>query len=158
MPVEALKPSPAPSLYTSLRVSDVDRASTFYQKLGFRQTFVIPDKANTALLCFLQYGNHHLIVGKLQGLPYPDTPRERAIQLGPRGLGVKLAFNVTDLNQAYQLCREEHCEITMEPMEEFWGDRIFTCLDPFGYELQIHQRVTTMSEAEILKAGQAAWL
>ncbi len=158
MQVEKEKLVFAPSLYTSLRVSDVERAREFYQKLGFKQTFALWGHQNETVLCFLQYGSHPLILGKLTGLPYPETAREKAIQQGPRGLGVKVAFNVPDLDLVYRLCQEEHCEIMMEPMEEVWGERIFTCLDPSGYELQLHQQTKVMTEAELTKAYRDAWL
>ncbi len=148
-----------PFMYTAFRVSDVDKAIAFYEKFGFKTTYTVPGDSNETLICFLQYGGHTLILARLKGLPYPLTPREIAIQEGPRGLGTKISFNVEDLDLAYQLCKTEQCEITMEPMEELWGDRIFTCLDPFGYELQIHQNIKKpMSEAELTKAYQSAWL
>ncbi|MDD3771803.1 MAG: VOC family protein [Weeksellaceae bacterium] len=148
-----------PFMHTAFRVSDVDRAIEFYGKFGFKNTYSVPGELNETLICFLEYGGHILIVARLKGLPYPMTPRESAIQEGPRGLGTKISFNVADLDFAYELCISEKCEITMEPMEELWGDRIFTCLDPFGYELQIHQNVKKyMNEDDLTKAYQSVWL
>lgn len=145
-------------MYTALRVSDVDRAIEFYSAFGFTNSYHVPGESNKTLICFLEYGGHTLIVARLQGLPYPPTPRELAIQEGPRGLGAKISFNVPDLAKAYDYCKKQNCEITMEPMDELWGDRIFTCLDPFGYELQIHQNIKKqVSEEELTKAYQTEW-
>jgi uncharacterized glyoxalase superfamily protein PhnB len=148
-----------PFMYTAFRVNDVDKAIEFYGKFGFKNTYSIPGESNKTLISFLEYGGHILIVARLEGLPYPMTNREIAIQEGPRGLGTKISFNVIDLDAAYKLCISEKCEITMEPMDELWGDRIFTCLDPFGYELQIHQKIKkSMSEKDLTKAYQSGWL
>jgi uncharacterized glyoxalase superfamily protein PhnB len=148
-----------PFMHTALRVTDVDKAIEFYGKFGFKNTYSVPGESNETLISFLDYGGHTLIVARLRGLPYPMTPREIAIQEGPRGLGAKISFNVRDLDSAYELCISEKCEITMEPMEELWGDRIFTCLDSFGYELQIHQNTKKyMNTDDLTKAYQKDWL
>ncbi len=148
-----------PFMYTAFRVSDVDQAIAFYEKFGFTNTYSVEGSNKQTLLCFLAYGGYILIVARLQGLPYPLTARERAIQQGPRGLGTKLSFNVVDFQSAYQWCMHNKCEITIEPVEELWGDLIFTCLDPFGYELQIHQQLKKpMDLAELTKAYQVAWV
>ncbi len=66
---------------------------------------------------------------------------------------------MVDLNLAYEWCTHNKCEITMEPVEELWGDLIFTCLDPFEYELQIHQQIKkSMQKANLTKAYQSAWV
>ena len=148
-----------PFMHTALRVSDVNKAIEFYGKFGFKNTYSVSGESSETLICFLEYGGHTLIVARLKGLPYPMTPREIAIQEGPRGLGTKISFNVLDLNIAYEICTSEKCEITMEPMEELWGDKIFTCLDPFGYELQIHQNIKKyMNEEDLTKAYQSSWI
>jgi len=66
-----------------------------------------------------------------------DARRERRIQRGPRGLGVVIGLEVEDLDATYAYCTGSGCEITCEPMDEAWGVRLFSCLDPFGYEWEM---------------------
>jgi uncharacterized glyoxalase superfamily protein PhnB len=45
-----------------------------------------------------------------------------------------VGLRVDDLDATYAYCTGHDCPITCEPMDEAWGERIFSCLDPFGYE------------------------
>jgi uncharacterized glyoxalase superfamily protein PhnB len=49
------------------------------------------------------------------------------------------------------------CQITAEPVQEFWGDRTFSCLDPFGYEWQFTQTAKRMTFDQLAQAAKAAW-
>jgi uncharacterized glyoxalase superfamily protein PhnB len=143
-----------------LRVRNVREASKFYQSLGFSQVGEVPEDAGDGddiVLSFLAYGRSMLLISAIEGLPYPDTARERSIRTGPRGLGVKVALTVQDLDAAYSTFKASGCEITTEPMEEFWGVRLFTALDPEGYEWQITQTIVEISPEEGAKAAKEAW-
>ena len=74
-----------------------------------------------------------------------------------RGLGVKLNLRVADLASAYRSCRAAGCTITSEPREEFWGERVFTFLDPFGYEWELAELVVPLSPQQMAEAGATAW-
>jgi hypothetical protein len=47
---------------------------------------------------------------------------------------VVIGLEVGALDAAYAYCVENGCVITCEPLEEAWGERLFTCIDPFGYQ------------------------
>jgi uncharacterized glyoxalase superfamily protein PhnB len=121
-------------LRLGLRVGDVPAAISFYGGLGFEQEGVVPGPNGEPVMAILARGSMNLIADALEGMPFPDSERERAIQRGPRGLGVVIGLPVEDLDRAYAYCVSEGCEITSEPTDEAWGERVFTCLDPFGYE------------------------
>ena len=147
-------------LMVGLRVSDVQEASDFYRSIGFKQVGTIPGEPagdDNILMSFLAFGNSMLLVSALEGPPYPDTERERNIKVGPRGLGVKIALSVPDLDAIYALFKDRGCEITTEPMEEFWGVTLFTALDPAGYEWQITQTIKEMTPEEGANAAKQAW-
>lgn len=148
---------PYAPLMVGLRVSDAQEASDFYQSIGFKQVGTIPDGDGNTLVSFLAYGNSMLLVSAIEGPPYPDTERERNIKAGPRGLGVKIALSVPDLDTIYAFFKGRGCEITTEPMEEFWGVRLFTAVDPAGYEWQITQTIKEMTPEEGADAAKAAW-
>jgi uncharacterized glyoxalase superfamily protein PhnB len=122
------------SFRVGLRVGDVPAAMNFYGGLGFAEVGVVSDPEDRPVLAILQRGAINLIVDALVGMPFQDSPRERQIQRGPRGLGVVIGLGVIDLDATYAYCTSSGCEITCEPMDEAWGERVFSCLDPFGYE------------------------
>ena len=140
-----------------LRVASVPAAVTFYEGLGFEQTGVVPDPDGNPVLAILRQGTVGLVVDALVGLPFPDTERERQIQSGPRGLGVVIGLEVADLDATYAYCIGAGCEITCEPMDEAWGERLFTCVDPFGYEWEFVVPIPGVEQAEGTEAVQAQW-
>ena len=71
----------------------------------------------------------------------PRLRRERQVQAGPRGLGVAIGLGVDDLDATYQYCRAAGSDITSEPSDEAWGDRVFECIDPFGYLWEFSQPI-----------------
>jgi uncharacterized glyoxalase superfamily protein PhnB len=145
------------SFRVGLRVSDVPEAITFFGGLGFEVEGVVPNPDDHPVLAILRRGEANLVLDALVGLPFPDTPRERQIQSGPRGLGVVFGLEVEDLDAAYAYCRAAGCEITCEPMDEAWGERLFTCLDPFGYEWEFFLPITEMEPGNGTAATRASW-
>jgi len=148
---------PDAPLMIGIRVHNVEESMDFYQGIGFKEHMRIPDEDGKLLMCILSYGSSVIEVGILDGLPNPDTERERSVKQGPRGLGVKIGLTVPDLNAIYDFFKDRNCVITTEPMDEFWGDRLFTAIDPFGYEWQITQIVKEMTPHEQEEAGKKAW-
>jgi uncharacterized glyoxalase superfamily protein PhnB len=141
----------------SLRVPDVDAASRFYGGLGFESEGVVPDPDGRPVLASLRRGPVYLILDALVGLPFPDSERERSIRRGPRGLGVVVGIGVDDLEAAYAYCTGGGCEITCEPMDEAWGERVFTCLDPFGYELEFFTPLPAGPPEDPTAAVRESW-
>jgi uncharacterized glyoxalase superfamily protein PhnB len=99
----------------------------------------------------------NLIVDALVGMPFADTERERKTRVGPRGLGVAIGLGVDDLDSTLAYCRAAGCTITSEPMDEAWGERVFECVDPFGYQWEFSQPVAEATTGDGLAAVQAAW-
>jgi uncharacterized glyoxalase superfamily protein PhnB len=145
------------SIRVGLRVDDVPAAVEFYRGLGFEQVGSVPDPDGEPVLAILKRGDANLIVDALVGLPFPDTQRERQIQRGPRGLGLVIGLEVDDLGATYAYCTETRCEITCEPMDEPWGERLFTCLDPFGYEWKFSVPIPGTDGAEGTEATRESW-
>src|SRR5688572_25064958 len=141
-----------------LRVTDVQRALEFYQSIGFKPVMTAPNERGEPVFCAMSYGSSFLVFDGVEtDLPMPDTQRERATRQGPRGLGVKIGIETPDIEPIYQHFRATGCEITCEPMEEFWCERLFTALDPFGYEWQFTQGSKTMSVEEQAEAARLQW-
>jgi uncharacterized glyoxalase superfamily protein PhnB len=75
----------------------------------------------------------------------------------PRGLGVAVGLSVDDLDATFAYCTEAGCEITCEPMEEAWGDRVFECIDPYGYQWEFSQPIEGASATHGLEAVRTSW-
>jgi uncharacterized glyoxalase superfamily protein PhnB len=140
-----------------LRVSDVAEAAGFYRGLGFDDVAAVPDPGGKPVMIMLQREGVMLIVDALEGMPFAGTNREAQIRTGPRGLGVAIGLGVDDLESAYAWCIESSCDITAEPSLEPYGDRVFECIDPYGYLWEISQPVTNVDVKEAVEEVQNQW-
>jgi uncharacterized glyoxalase superfamily protein PhnB len=141
----------------SLRVDNVRRAAEFYQRIGFTYLMSVPDENDEWLLCLLRYGTGSILLGTVDHPQFPRTSRQRAVETGPRGLGVRINLLVPDLAATYAACAAAGCRITAEPVQEFWGDRTFSCVDPFGYEWQFTQPAATTALEQLVPGTKALW-
>lgn len=146
-----------PRFRVGLRVADVKAARQFYEGLGFLPAAVIPDAQGRPVLAILEGHGVTLMADALEGLPFPNTPRERNTKLGPRGLGVVVGLIVDDLGATYDYFRAAGCTFTSEPRDEAWGDRVFSALDPFGFEWEIAQPIPAAETNDGVAKTQAAW-
>ena len=74
-----------------------------------------------------------------------------------RGLGVALGLGVNDLAATYAYCQAKGCTITAEPADAAYGDRVFECIDPFGYLCEMSQPVAAVPAEEALRSLGADW-
>ena len=125
-----------------LGVKDIEQASRFYQKaLGFQQQFALPGADGQLTLAVLNFGSSTLLLGRLDELHYEHKARASKIRKGPHGLGITLTLLVPDLQKIYRAVKKAGSEILLEPVDEFYGDRVFMFLDPDGYEWKISQTI-----------------
>ena len=134
-----------------LGVKDIEQASRFYQLLGFQQQFALTRADGQLTIAVLNYGSSTLLLGRLDELHYEHKVRARSVRKGPHGLGVTLTLLVPDLQTVYQAVKEAGLEILLEPVEEFYGDRVFMFIDPDGYEWKISQTIEQVSHEEVAK-------
>ncbi len=140
-----------------LRVADVAAAAEFYRGFGFSDVGTVPATDGSPLMTILERDGALLILDALEGMPFADDEREARTRAGPRGLGVAIGIGVDDLDASYEYCRTNGCAIRSEPTEEPWGDRVFECLDPFGYLLEISQPVGDVPVDDALSATAEHW-
>jgi len=142
----------APSLAllgTVLGVRDMEQAIKFYETLGFRLDTALPGSDGQLTVAFLTFGSSMMLLGRLDELHYEDKVRARKIRKGPRGLGVTLTLLVPDLQKVYNAVKKAGLEILLEPVDEFYGDRVFMFLDPDGYEWKISQTIRQVDPEEV---------
>ena len=132
-----------------LHVSDLQAASRFYQSIGFVQTAAYPRADGELAIVFLAYGPCLLLLGRRDELHYENPARAKKIRRGPHGLGAVFTLLVPDLAQVYEAVRAAGLEILLEPVDEFYGDRVFMFLDPDGYEWKISQTVAQVDTNEV---------
>ena len=147
-------PSP---VAVSLRVADVRRAAQFYERIGFTYVMAVPDENDGLLLCLLRYGSGSILLASVDHPQFPPTNRQRHVENGPRGLGVRIDLIVPDLAATYSACVAANCVITRDPIQEFWGGRSFSCLDPFGYEWQFIQANERTTFDQLARGAKALW-
>jgi uncharacterized glyoxalase superfamily protein PhnB len=144
-------------LRVGIRVSDVTAAMAFFGGLGFEPVGSVPSPDGAPVFAILAKGGSLLMVDAIEGMPFPDSDRERQVKAGPRGLGVVIGLAVDDVDAAHAYFVEQGCAITCEPMEEAWGDRVFMAIDPFGYEWECCQPIAAVSAADGLAAVRESW-
>jgi uncharacterized glyoxalase superfamily protein PhnB len=129
-----------------LGVRDIEQASQFYQKtLGLQQQFALPRADGQLTLAVLNFGASTILLGRLDELHYEHKDRARKIRKGPHGLGITLTLLVPDLEKVYKAVKKAGAEILLEPIDEFYGDRVFMFVDPEGYEWKISQTIKIVS-------------
>ncbi|RPI24624.1 MAG: VOC family protein [Chloroflexota bacterium] len=134
---------------TVLGVKDIGEAIRFYETMGFRLDTALPRADGQLTVAFLTYGSSMLILGRLDELHYEHKVRARKIRNGPHGLGVTLTLLVPNLNKVYTAVKDAGLEILLEPVDEFYGDRVFMFLDPDGYEWKISQTIEQVSPEKV---------
>jgi uncharacterized glyoxalase superfamily protein PhnB len=125
-----------------LAVDDVAAAATFYRQLGFKEVFSIPDEDGRPIHSHLRKEDSVMFLGRRDVSHYAGDDRARTIERSrpaQRGLGVTLILQVTNLERIHQLVRDAGLRILAEPADEYYGDRVFLFLDPFGYEWKVSQ-------------------
>jgi uncharacterized glyoxalase superfamily protein PhnB len=133
-----------PVLVPVLAVDDIEKAMEFYGLLGFDEVFSIPDDDGRLVHAHLRKGDSVMFLGRLDVSYYEGRPRAAAIErsrMNGRGLGVALIVQVDNLEEIYDLACERGLEILSEPADEYYGDRVFLLVDPFGYEWKISQPI-----------------
>lgn len=133
-----------PSLIPVLVVEDIEQAVTFYKQLGFSEVFSIPDQKGHLVHAHLRKGDSVLFLGR-PGVSYYEG-HERAATIkhshpNERGIGITLILQVDNLAEIYDLVRSKKLQILTEPTDEYYGDRVFFFIDPFGYEWKISQPI-----------------
>jgi PhnB protein len=146
----------APSIQPTLSVADVATAVRFYRALGFDTLFEVPGGDDGLAYAILRHGATYLHVAPLEVPDASDPEWVEATKRGPRGLGVQLYAMVDDVEGHFVRAQQAGLEVLSGPKDEFWGDRVFTGRDPFGYVWSFAEHVRDVSPEEMQQASQPA--
>lgn len=134
-----------------LMVSDMQASIDFYQQvLGFELMFTLPDPHGSIVHASLQNGDSMIMLS-------PCTDRLKTTE-GPFGKGVTLYFPLgedDDVDALFTRAEAAGATVLQTPVDEFWGDRIWSVADPDGYQLTIAKQIREVSMDEMQKAVEA---
>lgn len=141
-----------PTLIPVLTVDEIEPAIAFYKRLGFGEVFSIPDESRNLVHAHLSRGESVLFLGRIGISHYEGHERAKAIERSrksQRGIGITLILQVDDLEAIYKIVRGEKLEVLAEPVDEYYGDRVFLFLDPFGYEWKISPPISNRMDLSL---------
>jgi PhnB protein len=122
-------------LMPMISVDSVDEARGFYvDKLGFEHKMGMLGKDGQLDFCTVTLGGARVMLNrpqeKTEGTSRSSIKRPVAIYL-----------EVTDVNNYHDQVVKSGVKITDSLTDQWWGDRTFTVLDPFGYQIWFYQTV-----------------
>jgi PhnB protein len=144
---------PIPEGYTSitpyLTVDDAQEAIDFYKRaFGATERGVMAAPDGRIAHAELQIGNAIIMLSDTFPQSSCKTPKE----LG--GTTVAIFLFVEDVDSVVQDAADAGGTITMQPEDQFWGDRLGEVNDPFGNVWQIATRIKDLTPGEIEARGR----
>jgi PhnB protein len=144
---------PVPEGYTSitpyLTVDDGRGAIDFYKRaFGATERGIMKAPDGKIAHAELLIGDAVIMVSDKFPQSVCQTPKE----LG--GTTVAIFLFVEDVDATVQDAVDAGATITMQPEDQFWGDRLGQVTDPFGNVWQIATRVEDLTPEEIEERGR----
>jgi PhnB protein len=134
-----------------LTVDDGKGAIEFYKRaFGATESSSMPAPDGRIAHAELQIGDALIMLSDRFPQFAAQTPKE----LG--GTTVALFLYADDVDAVVQKAAEAGATITMEPEDQFWGDRLGQVTDPFGHVWQIATHVEDVTPEEMEARGREA--
>jgi PhnB protein len=86
--------------------------------------------------------------------PFPQFQAKPPKELG--GTSIGLFLYVENVDEVFRQAVEAGATSTMEPEDQFWGDRFGTVTDPFGHQWQIATHVEDVPPEEMEERAKTA--
>ena len=135
-----------------LSVDDAEAAIDFY-----RRAFCATEQARMAspdgkiAHAELQIGDSKVMLADA----FPQFTVKPPKDIG--GTTVGIFMYVEDVDEVFRQAVEAGATSTMEPEDQFWGDRFGTVTDPFGHNWQIATHVEDVPPEEMEERAKAAF-
>jgi PhnB protein len=144
---------PIPEGYTSitpyLTVDDGKGAIEFYKRaFGATERGIMEGPDGKVAHAELQIGSGVIMLSD----KFPQSACQTPKELG--GTTVAIFLFVEDVDSVVQDAADAGATITMQPENQFWGDRLGQVTDPFGNVWQISTRVEDLTPEEIQARGR----
>ena len=102
---------------------------------GFEVRLRMTDKDGKAVHGDLEVADSLVMVGLTSESPLRESPKS----LGK--ISQRLYIFVDDVDTHYERARKAGAQITSELKEQFYGDRVYECVDPEGHRWKFAQHV-----------------
>lgn len=122
-------------LMPMISVDSVDQARAFYvETLGFDHLMGMLGKDGQLDFCTVTLGGAKVMLmrpqQKTDGTSATSSKRP-----------VEIYLEVGDVNAYHDQLAKKRVKITTPLTDQWWGDRTFTVMDPFGYQIWFYQTV-----------------
>jgi uncharacterized glyoxalase superfamily protein PhnB len=118
-----------------ISVASVDQAREFYvENLGFDHQMGMLGKDGQLDFCTVTLGGAKVMFmrpqEKMEGIDATSSKR-----------AVEIYLQVDDVDAYHDRLKKQKVKISDPLTDQWWGDRTFTVMDPFGYQLWFYQTV-----------------
>ncbi len=130
---------------------DAGKAIDFYKRaFGAEERFVMPGPDGKGVMhAEVRIGTSVIMMGEEN----PDCPNKSAETTG--GSPVSFYIYLENVDAAFKRAVEAGARIQMPVEDMFWGDRMGTVLDPFGYSWSLASHIKDLTLEEIQQGAQA---
>jgi PhnB protein len=130
---------------------DARKAMEFYEKaFGAKERFVMPGPDGKGVMhAEVQIGTSIIMIGEEN----PQCPSKSAETMG--GSPVSFYFYLDNVDEAFKIAIDAGAKIQMPVEDMFWGDRMGTVQDPFGYTWSIASHTKDLTPEEIQEGAKA---
>jgi uncharacterized glyoxalase superfamily protein PhnB len=141
------------SITPMLVLRDARKAVEFYKKaLGAEELMVMPGPDGKGVMhAEIRIGNSIVMMGE----ECPGAPCKSAETMG--GSPVSFYLYVENVDEAFKVAVAAGAEVEMPVQEMFWGDRMGSVRDPFGYSWSLATHTRDLTPEEISKGAQEAF-
>jgi PhnB protein len=123
------------SIMPMISVDSVDQAREFYvEKLGFDHMMGMLGKDGHLDFCTVTLSGAKIMFTR------PQERMEGADATSSKR-PVEIYIQVSDVNDYHDRLKKNKVKITSPLTDQWWGDRTFTVMDPFGYQIWFYQTV-----------------
>jgi uncharacterized glyoxalase superfamily protein PhnB len=135
-----------------ITVRDARKAIEFYKRaFNARERYTMPGPGGTGVMhAELQIGDSIMMMGEEN----PNQPCRSAETMG--GSPVSFYIYLENADEAFGNALKAGAVSKMPVQEMFWGDRVGTVQDPFGYEWSLATHTKDLTPRE-LEEGARAW-
>ncbi|MDA8164297.1 MAG: VOC family protein [Desulfobacteraceae bacterium] len=136
-----------------LMLKDVRKAIEFYKRaFGARERYVALGPGGQGVIhAELWIGDSIVMMGE----EHPQNPCRSAETLG--GSPVSFYLYLDNVDEAFRTAMAAGARVTMPVEDMFWGDRMGTVQDPFGYSWSLATHSRDLSEEEIRQGAEAVF-
>ena len=132
-----------------LAVDDATAAIDFYQRaFGAKERVRMHGPDGMIAHAELEIGDSKVMLSD----PFPQASTRPPKELGGTSVGVFVY--VENVDEVFQQAVDAGATATMEPDDQFWGDRFGSVTDPFGHSWQISTHVEDVPPEEMEKRSK----